>query len=94
MNNQGIYLLDEPEAALSPKRLIELLKIIRIVEEGGMGQLIIVTHSPLIMAYPTAQFLYFEIGKVEERDYRETEHFQLLKDFFDHPEEFIAQAIS
>ncbi|MHC0036296.1 AAA family ATPase [Pseudoneobacillus sp. C159] len=79
---KGIYLLDEPEAALSPARQLALLKIIHDLEKEGASQFIIATHSPILLGYPNATILQFDhetgITKVE---YEETEHYQLTKYF-------------
>lgn len=51
---QGLYILDEPEAALSPQRQLSLLKIIHDLEKPGHAQFIISTHSPILLSYPAA----------------------------------------
>ena len=85
---QGIYLLDEPEAALSPARQLTLLaEIHRLVEDGS--QLLIATHSPILMAYPKGEILLLGDGPIHPVDYRETEHYQITKDFLDHPERML-----
>ena len=85
---QGIYLLDEPEAALSPARQLTLLaEIHRLVEAGS--QLLIATHSPILMAYPKGEILLLGDGPIHPVDYRETEHYQITKDFLDHPERML-----
>ena len=85
---QGIYLLDEPEAALSPARQLTLLaEIHRLVEDGS--QLLIATHSPILMAYPKGEILLLGDGPIHPVDYRETEHYQITKSFLDHPERML-----
>lgn len=87
-HGQGIYLLDEPEAALSPARQLTLLaEIHRLVEDGS--QLLIATHSPILMAYPKGEILLLGDGPIHPVDYRETEHYQITKDFLDHPERML-----
>ncbi len=54
---QGIFIFDEPELALSPSRQIEFLKLLRAMERSGICQVIMATHSPLLMAYPQARLL-------------------------------------
>ncbi len=66
LGKQGIYLLDEPEAALSPARQLTLLRIIRELEQEGQSQFIIATHSPIILAYPTAQILDFDTSPISQ----------------------------
>ena len=81
----GLYLLDEPEAALSPSRQMELLcHIHRLVREGS--QFIISTHSPILMAYPNGQVLNLTKEGIEKVSYQETEHFRLTKQFLSNPE--------
>lgn len=84
----GLYLLDEPEAALSPNRLLTLLCHIRRLEEEK-SQLIISTHSPILMAYPGAEILRLGADGIRSVDYRETEHYQVTKQFLDDPERML-----
>lgn len=84
----GIYLLDEPEAALSPARQLTLLaEIHRLVSAGS--QLVIATHSPLLMAYPQGEILLLGEGPIRPVEYRETEHYQITKSFLDSPERML-----
>jgi predicted ATPase len=77
---EGLYFLDEPEAALSPKRqLAALVAIHQLVEERS--QFIIATHSPLLLAYPDARILLFDETGVRSVSYEETEHYQVTRDF-------------
>lgn len=80
---KGIYLLDEPEAALSPVRQLGLLRIIRELEQEGQSQFIIATHSPIILAYPGAQILDFDQSPLSETTYEETAHYQITKGFME-----------
>lgn len=84
-NGGGLYILDEPESALSPMRQMELLVLIRELEKQG-AQFIIATHSPILMACPGAQVLLLSREGIEEVDYRDTEHFRLMRDFLNNPE--------
>lgn len=85
---QGIYLLDEPEAALSPARQLTLLaELHRLVQAGS--QLVIATHSPLLMAYPQGEILLLGEGPIRPVEYRETEHYQITKSFLDSPERML-----
>lgn len=79
---KGIYLLDEPEAALSPARQLSLLKIIHDLEKEESSQFIIATHSPILLGYPDAAIFHFnhESG-ISEIEYEDTEHYQLTKYF-------------
>lgn len=81
----GLYLLDEPEAALSPQRLLTLLSYIHDLAEDG-SQFIIATHSPILMAYPGASILLFDEDGISSADYRDTEHYRVTKSFLECPE--------
>lgn len=81
----GIYILDEPEAALSPKRLMQLLvRIDELVKRDS--QFIISTHSPILMAYPCADIYQFSENGIEALEFKETEHYKITKMFIDRPE--------
>jgi predicted ATPase len=82
---QAIYILDEPEAALSPRRQLEFLKVIRMLELEGDSQFIIATHSPILMAYPRAQLLMFDGRVIREASLSETPHYQLTRNFVMNP---------
>lgn len=80
---KGLYILDEPEAALSPLKQMRLLVLIdELVKEGS--QFIIATHSPILLAYPNATINDFD-NNLNEVDYLETEHYKLYKLFIDDP---------
>jgi len=84
----GLYLLDEPEAALSPMRQLTFLAALKqMVQENS--QFIIATHSPIILAFPDAQILFFHEGKIQEVKYSQLEHVQLTKDFLNNPDSFL-----
>ena len=85
---QGLYILDEPEAALSPMKQMELIcHIDRLVKDGC--QFIISTHSPVLMAFPDADVYQLSKQKIERVNYRDTEHFQLIKAFVNAPEKMV-----
>ncbi|SHG46004.1 AAA family ATPase [Massilia sp. CF038] len=85
---QGLYLLDEPEAALSPQRqLAALARIHTLVEDDS--QFIIATHSPILMAYPDARIYQFGEDGITELQYRDTEHYQVTRAFLANPEGMI-----
>jgi predicted ATPase len=88
ITGKGLYLIDEPEAALSPARQLSLIKIIMDAVNTKGSQFIIATHSPIIMAMPDAQVLHFDEGIITETHYTETNHFQLTKAFIESPERF------
>jgi predicted ATPase len=84
----GLYLLDEPEAALSPTRQLSFLSALKqmIAEDS---QFIIATHSPIILAFPGAQILRFQDSVIREVKYNELEHVNLTRDFLANPESFL-----
>jgi predicted ATPase len=82
---QAIYILDEPEAALSPRRQLEFVKVMRMLELEGESQFIIATHSPILMAYPRAQLLMFDGRVIREASLSETPHYQLTRNFVMNP---------
>lgn len=93
LSRQGLYIFDEPESALSPSRQIELLKIFRRMHEGGVAQVIMATHSPLLMACPNARLLRIGRYGLEESDFRDTDHFRMMRDFCNNPDAFMAEAL-
>jgi len=85
---QGLYVLDEPEAALSPAGCIRLLLRMRqLVAEGG--QFIYATHSPLLMAYPGATIYLIDDAGPRKVAFDELEHVRLMRDFLAAPERFV-----
>ena len=78
---KGIYLLDEPETALSPKSQLELLDIIGENSGAGHAQFIIATHSPILLACPGATIYSFDRVPVQTIEYQETEHYKVYKSF-------------
>jgi predicted ATPase len=89
----GVYLLDEPEAALSPQRQLSVLTLLhRLVYH--QSQLIIATHSPILLAYPNALIYQFSESGIAEIAYTETEHYQVTRDFLNRHERMIELLIS
>lgn len=85
---QGLYLLDEPEAALSPMRQMELLcHMNELVKQNS--QFIISTHSPILMTYPDADLWELSRDGMRQVSYRETEHYQLTRNFLENPERML-----
>ncbi|MEJ7758233.1 MAG: AAA family ATPase [Gemmatimonadaceae bacterium] len=84
----GLYLLDEPEAALSPQRQLAFLRIVHDLASQRIAQFIVATHSPILLSLPGATVLSFDSGEITAVDYRETEHFTLTRDFLNAPERF------
>jgi len=79
---KGLYFLDEPETALSPKRQIELIGLLRDTGKTGHAQFIIATHSPIILSCPGATIYSFDHVPVRRVDYEETELYKVYKKFF------------
>ncbi|SED34186.1 Predicted ATPase [Rhizobiales bacterium GAS188] len=86
---QGIYIFDEPESALSPSRQIEFLKLLRRMDESRHCQVIMATHSPLLMAMPGATLLQLTGQGIESVRLEATEHFRILQEFCRDPERFV-----
>ena len=85
---RGHYILDEPEAALSPMRQMELIAhIARLVEDES--QFAISTHSPMLMTLPGADVLQVAEESIERVDYRETQHYQVMRRFLEDPERML-----
>ncbi len=81
----GLYILDEPEAALSPVRQMTLLAEIKRLADNG-SQFIIATHSPILLAYPNAAIHQISEDGLEKVAYKDCEHYQVTKQFLDQPE--------
>ncbi|MFA5139716.1 MAG: AAA family ATPase [Elusimicrobiota bacterium] len=89
---RGLYLLDEPEAALSPTRLLGLLRRIHDLVRDH-SQFIIVTHSPILLAYPDASILYCDERGIHEVEYERTEHFAVTVAFLNNYRQRLAQLL-
>lgn len=85
----GLYILDEPEAALSPMRLLTLIRLMKDLVDNG-SQFIISTHSPILMAFPGAQILELSERGIKPTCYQDTEHYQVTKRFLDNPEKMLS----
>ena len=84
---KGLYLLDEPETALSPKSQIELLKLLQEMSTLGHAQFIIATHSPILLACPGSVIYSFDTAPVKAIRYEDTEHYKIYKAFMENPGE-------
>jgi predicted ATPase len=89
----GIYLLDEPEAALSPQRQLTVLSRIHALVRDS-SQFIIATHSPILMAYPDAWIYSCSPSGLERVEYTDTEHYQVTRDFLANPERMLQTLLS
>jgi predicted ATPase len=89
----GLYILDEPEAALSPQRQLSLLARMRtLVNEGS--QFLVATHSPILMAFPDALIYQLSSTGIERIAYEDTEHFQITRDFLNNRERYFKHLFS
>ena len=88
-HGEGLYLLDEPEAALSPSRQLSVItRIHDLVLQKS--QFIIATHSPILMAYPDAYIYSFSTKGIERIAYTDTEHYRVTRDFLSNPERMLS----
>lgn len=91
--DNGLYLLDEPEAALSPQRQLEALARIHDLA-SAKSQFIIATHSPILMAYPDAWIYQFTKDGVSKVAYQDTEHYQVTRSFLMNPERMLKELMN
>jgi predicted ATPase len=88
LQGNGLYIMDEPEAALSPARQMAAVSAIhQLVKENS--QFIIATHSPILLAYPNAKIYSFSNEGIEEVAYEDTEHYAITKEFLNDHQEMI-----
>ncbi len=86
-SEKGMFILDEPESALSPLRQMTLIsRISQLVQQ--QSQFIIATHSPILLAYPNA-----DIYQIEKVDYKDTESYQITKAFLDNPSRMLKELL-
>ena len=85
---QGIYILDEPEAALSPQRQLSFLRIIHDLTAPKRAQFLIATHSPILLAYPGAVIFDLDGSTIQPTSYQETRHYLITRDFLNSPDRF------
>lgn len=90
----GFFLMDEPEAALSVQRQLSFLVVIHKLLKTSETQMIIATHSPLLLAYPDAQILSFDREVISEIKYEETEAYQISKSFLNNRERFLEKILA
>ena len=92
-SDNGLYILDEPEAALSPSRKLAVLKRIDDLVNDN-SQFVIATHSPIIMAYPKSKVYLLTEKGYKEIDYKESEHYLLTRDFLRDPDLYMRHLFS
>jgi predicted ATPase len=88
-SRRGLYLLDEPETALSPRNQIRLLRLLIRAAARGDAQFVIATHSPVLLACPDALIYCFDTVPARNLAYEETEQVRVFRDFLNHRERFI-----
>ena len=84
----GLYILDEPEAALSPTRLMRLMVYMKKLVDKN-SQFIISTHSPILMTFPDSEVLEITESGIKSVNYKDTEHYIVTKRFMDAPEKMV-----
>lgn len=89
----GLYLMDEPEAALSPRRQLEFLAILNEYCKKG-GQFVIATHSPILMAYPDARIYVLGEHGIRETSYEDTDHYLVTRGFLVNPKRVLGELLS
>jgi predicted ATPase len=88
---KGLYLLDEPETALSPKSQVELLRLLQEMSALGHAQFIIATHSPILLACPESVIYSFDHSPIKTIHYEDTEHYQIYKSFMESPTKYLSE---
>jgi predicted ATPase len=86
---QGIFIFDEPESALSPSRQMEFLKLMRRMEQSTICQVVMATHSPMLMAYPNARLLRLSKYGLEPVTVEQTDHYKVMREFRSDPVGFV-----
>ena len=86
---KGIYLLDEPETALSPKTQLQFLQLLKKMTGQGHAQFIIATHSPILLAAPQSTIYCFDCSPVRQIDYEDSSHYKIYYDFMKNREKYL-----
>jgi predicted ATPase len=94
LGNGGFFILDEPEAALSPQRQLSLMVIMHDLCKQTNTQFIIATHSPILLAYPNATIYSCDSEQLSTIEYTETRHYQITKRFLDNPTRYLHHLFS
>lgn len=89
IGDKGIFLLDEPEAALSPLKQLSLISLILEILKGKNAQFIIATHSPILMGIPGASIYEIQEDSMKAVEYTETDHYRITKTFLDNPDYYL-----
>jgi predicted ATPase len=88
---RGLHFLDEPENALSPKKQIELLKILKETSATGQVQFIAATHSPILLSYPEATIYSFDGRSIQEIRYQESDYYKIYREFLNNPDRYLKE---
>jgi predicted ATPase len=88
---EGIYFLDEPETALSPKRQIEFLNLLTDLSGDGHAQFVIATHSPILLSCPNSLIVSFDHAKLHKIAYEKTDYYLIYRDFLLHRDKYLAE---
>ena len=89
IGDKGIFLLDEPEAALSPLKQLSLIFLILEILKNNNAQFIIATHSPILMGIPGASLYEIQEDSIKLVEFKETEHYRITKTFLDNPDHYL-----
>jgi predicted ATPase len=90
LQGNGLYLFDEPEAALSPTRQLSIMVAMQELVERG-SQFVIATHAPILLGYPGAEILHFGAGPISPVEYKETEHYVVTRAFLERPQQMLRE---
>jgi predicted ATPase len=90
---QGIFIFDEPESALSPARQMEFLKLMRRMEQSTICQVVMATHSPMLMAYPNARLLRLSKYGLEPVTVEQTDYYKVMREFCNDPAGFVEAVV-
>lgn len=93
IEDKGIYLLDEPEAALSPLKQLSLIAFIMEALKNGNTQFIIATHSPILMGIPGALLYEIQEDGMQQVGFKETDHYRITKSFLDNPDSYLRRLL-
>jgi predicted ATPase len=83
-----VYLLDGPEAALSPQRQLAFLRMLYGLTAQKIAQFVMATHSPILLTFPGATIFSLDAGKIGTVAYQETDHFKITRNFLNAPERY------
>ena len=90
---EGIFIFDEPESSLSPARQMEFLKLMRRMEQSTICQVVMATHSPMLMAYPNARLLRLSKYGLEPVTVEQTDHYKVMREFCSDPVGFVEAVV-